>query len=187
MYKLQAVFVIGCACAAAAPVAPVVGCATAPKTAPEQSSLEARAQATVSEMQNRSAELGNTLSQAAGYAVFPDIGKAGAGVGGGFGRGVLFQNGQPAGFVKLEQASLGAQFGAETFAELLVLPTPQMVDQLKRGELTLGADAGAIALTAGVVAHAQLTNGMHAFLLPRGGAMAELTISGQRVEFAPNG
>lgn len=174
-------------CGAIAALAPVTGCATAPRSVPEQQSLEARARATVEEMIAREPSLADTVGSAAGYAVFPDIGKGGAVVGGAFGRGVLFQNGQPVGFVKIEQASIGAQLGAQTFAELLVLPGPDAVERVKRGEVTIGADVGAIALTSGAVARAQLSDGMLLFLLPRGGLMAELSLSGQRIEFEPRG
>lgn len=182
--SLRVAFVL---CGAIAALAPVTGCATAPRSVSEQHSLDARARATVDEMIAREPSLGGTIGSAAGYVVFPDIGKGGALIGGAFGRGVLFQNGQPAGFVKIEQASIGAQLGAQTFAELLVLPDPGAVERLKRGELTIGADVGAIALTTGAVARAQLGDGMLVFLLPRGGLMAELSLSGQRIEYEPRG
>jgi lipid-binding SYLF domain-containing protein len=176
--------VISCAIAA---LAPVTGCATAPKSASEQQSLEARANTTIDEMTSREPALAGMLSTAAGYAVFPDIGKGGALVGGAFGRGVLYANGRVIGFVKVEQASIGAQLGAQTFAELLVLPDMGSLDRVKRGELTLGADVGAVALTTGALARAQLADGVQVFLLPRGGLMAELTLSGQRIQYEPAG
>lgn len=170
-----------------AALAPLTGCATAPRSASEQQGLEARANATIDEMIAREPALGSTLQAAAGYAVFPDIGKGGVLVGGAFGRGVLYEHGRQSGFVKVEQASIGAQLGAQTFAELLVLQDQIAVDRLKRGELTLGADIGAVALTTGAVARAQIAGGVMVFLLPRGGLMAELTLSGQRVQYEPGG
>jgi lipid-binding SYLF domain-containing protein len=181
--SLLAAVVLGWTIVAMAPT----GCATAPKTASEQSSLEARANATIDEMTARDPALTDVLRRSAGYAVFPDIGKGGALVGGAFGRGVLYQNGRMTGFVKVEQASIGAQLGAQTFAELLVLQDDATVNRLKSGQLTLGADVGAVALTAGAAARAQFAGGVQVFLLPRGGLMAELTISGQRIEYEPRG
>lgn len=172
---------------AIAALAPITGCATAPRSVAEQDSLISRANATVQEMAARDAELPNMLASGAGYAVFPDVGKGGAVIGGAFGRGVLYENGQPSGFVKLEQASIGAQLGAQTFAELVVLQDQVAVERLKGGELTLGADIGAVALTTGAVARAQFTDGVLVFLLPRGGLMAELTLSGQRLRYEPRG
>jgi lipid-binding SYLF domain-containing protein len=178
----QVAVVLGLSIAA---LAPVTGCATAPRTASEQQSLEARANATINEMTAREPALADTLRTTAGYAVFPDIGKGGALVGGAFGRGVLYQNGQLVGFVKIEQASIGAQLGAQTFAELIVLQDPVALDRLKAGELTLGADVGAVALTTGAVARAEFGNGVQVYLLPRGGLMAELSLSGQRIQYEP--
>jgi lipid-binding SYLF domain-containing protein len=100
---------------------------------------------------------------------------------------VLYQHGRSAGFVKLEQASIGAQIGAQTFAELLVLRDPVTVERLQRGEFALGADVGAVALTTGNLARAQFADGVRVFVLPRGGLMAELTLNGQRIEYQPHG
>src|SRR5262245_6880140 len=98
----------------------VTACATAPKTTAEKQNLEASAQTTIQAMKSRDSSLEPLLMSSAGYAVFPEIGKAGMLVGGAHGRGVLFQRGYPIGYVQLNQASIGAQLGAQTFAELLV-------------------------------------------------------------------
>jgi lipid-binding SYLF domain-containing protein len=172
---------------AVATMAPVAGCATAPKSAEGRQSLQARADATINEMIARDPGIRRVLNAAPAYAVFPDVGKGGIIIGGAFGRGVLYERGRQTGYVKLEQASIGAQLGAQTFAELLVLNDPRAVEQIRRGELALGADAGAVALTSGAVARAQFQNGVQAFVLARGGLMAELSLSGQRIKYVPRG
>jgi lipid-binding SYLF domain-containing protein len=48
--------------------------------------------------------------------------------------------------VSLEQASLGAQLGGQSFSELLVLRTADDVDALKAGRYTVGCNAGVVVL-----------------------------------------
>ncbi len=164
----------------------IAGCATSPPTKQSQSNLYQQAGTTLGEMRARDPSIDNVLLNASAYVVFPDIGKAGVGaVGGAFGRGVLYEHGQPTGFVKLEQGTVGATLGGQTYAELIVLYNPDDVLRLKSGEFDLGADASAVAITAGAAVNANFRNGTAVFVLPRGGLMAEAAVAGQRIEFVP--
>jgi lipid-binding SYLF domain-containing protein len=158
-------------------------CATAPKTEAGRQSLEAHAAATLDSMLARDPGLRSVLDSAHGYAVFPDIGKAGVVVGAAYGRGILYEQGRPGGFVELNQGSIGAQLGGQTFSELIVFRDRLGVDTLKAGRFTLGANASAVALTAGAAAAAEFTDGVAVFTMPLGGLMAELTISGQKLNY----
>jgi lipid-binding SYLF domain-containing protein len=164
------------------------GCATKPATVSDQYSLQSRANATLGAMRAKDARIDQVLGDAYAYAVFPDIGKAGAGaVGAAFGRGVLYQHGQKLGFVKLEQASAGAELGGQTYAELLVLRHQGEVNKLENGELDLNADASAVLVKSGAALSTDSIRGAMVFIMPRGGAMVEATVAGQRIEFEPAG
>ena len=167
----------------------VAGCASTQTTgSASQPDLEARANSTLGEMIARDPGLADVVHDSYAYAVFPEVGKAGALVAGGaYGRGVLFERGQAVGDVKLEQASLGPQIGGETISELLVIKNKYEADMLKAGNFQLGADASAIILTAGAESAADFQNGYAVFVLPRGGAMAGLSITGQHIDFEPAG
>ena len=164
----------------------VVACgSTAPSTEAKQQNLEQQAQMTLRSMIQRDPSLTAVLDQSAGYAVFPEIAKGGLVAGAASGRGVLYQNGQMMGFVRLSQASIGAQVGGQTFSELVAFQDDFHVQRLKRGEFSLGANASAVVLKSGAGAAAQFRDGVAVFVVPRGGAMAELSISGQRISFEP--
>ena len=166
----------------------IAGCATKPATRADQNSLQAQARTTLGEMSARNAGVESAIHDAYAYAVFPDIGKAGAlGAGGAFGRGVLYVHGQPAGFVKLEQASAGLELGGMTYAELLVLHDAAQVDKLQRGELDLGAGASAVILKAGAAADTDTVRGADVIVMPHGGAMIDVSVRGQRIQYAPAG
>jgi lipid-binding SYLF domain-containing protein len=172
-------------CAISALMLGIAACATAPRTEGGRRSLEARADATLQSMRELDPGLAGLLEPAYAYAVFPDIGKGGAGVGAAYGRGVLYEQGRPAGYVELNQASIGAQLGGQTFAELIVFRDREAVDRLKAGSFELGASASAVVLTTGAAANASFTDGVAVFTLPQGGLMAELTITGQKINYEP--
>ena len=161
----------------------LAACATAPSTTSSRANLESRARATVQEMTARDPALQDLLNHSAGYAVFPEIGKAGFVVGGAFGRGVLFEHGGPNGFVSITQGSFGAQLGGQTLSELIVFRDRFAVDRLKTGSFELGANMSAVAITAGAAASARFTDGVTVFTLPRGGLMAEISVSGQKLSY----
>lgn len=165
----------------------ITACATAPKTQDDRTALVQQSTATLDAMRNRDMNLDALLEQSAGYVVLPNIGKGGFVAGAAHGRGILYEHGVPTGFVQLSQASLGAQIGAQTFAELIVFQNPEAVQRLKAGKYELGANASAVALTAGAAASTNFVDGVAVFVMPRGGAMAELSISGQRLQFVPAG
>ena len=161
----------------------MVGCATAPNTQAERRGLVAEADATVAAMTAKDPSLQRMLDQSPGYAVFPNIGAAGAIVGGAYGRGVLFEQGRPAGFVELNQGSLGALIGGQTYSQVMVFENESAMSRIKSGNFDVGAEASAVALTAGIADAAQFENGVAIFQLPKGGLMATAAVNGQKINF----
>lgn len=125
------------------------------------------------------------FQRAAGYVVFPGIGKGGLGIGGAHGTGVLFQNGAPVGKVSLNQVTIGAQAGGQEFSEVIFFETPQAVAELKQGKANFSAQVSAVALKSGASANAKYRNGVVVFTATKGGLMAEAAIGGQKFSFEP--
>jgi lipid-binding SYLF domain-containing protein len=166
----------------------VIGCGGAtPSSQSDRSALQSQAQSTLQSMMSKDSTLRPTLDRSAGYAVLPNIGKGGLIVGGAHGRGVLYQNHQPIGYVELSQASVGAQAGAQSFAELVVFQNPADLQRMKNNAYTIGGNVSAVVLNAGAGASTQFQNGVAVFVEPHGGVMAEVSISGQRLKFAEGG
>lgn len=164
----------------------VGGCATSPpKTEAKRSALQEQAEATVQTMVAKDPSLKPTLERAYGYAVFPTVAQGGAIVGGATGRGVAYQQGKMVGYVELNQASVGAQLGGQTFSELLVFDDAGAFANLKTDTFGFGGDASAVGVTEGAAASARFENGVAAFVMPQGGLMLNLSLNGQKLDYTP--
>ncbi len=141
-----------------------------------------------------------------GYAVFPTIGKAGYVVGGSYGQGQVYRNGEVTGKTSVIEGSIGLQIGAEAFSEIIFFKNKQAYDEFTNGEFEFDAQAQAVAITAGaqakagtagasagasagpktgVQAKAAYVNGMATFVHTKGGLMFEFSVGGQKFTFTP--
>jgi lipid-binding SYLF domain-containing protein len=160
-------------------------CASGPKSVSGQHDLEVKAQQTVRDMTAADPSLKGVLSGAPAYAVFPNVGKGGFVVSGGYGDGILYVHGQPAGVVSIKQAGVGLTAGGQAFSELLVLNDPAQINKIKSGKYEVGAEVSAVALTAGAAASANLSSPTTVFVHTKGGLMVDVSVAGQRIDFQP--
>ena len=163
----------------------LISCSTAPSTPGDRDVLLQQAATTMSEMNREDAGLDELTRKAYGYALFPEVAKGGLVFGGGYGRGVVYEQGQHIGYADLSQASFGLQLGGQTYSELIVFENKAALERLKQGRIELAADASAVILKTGAAASARFFNGFAVFVRPIGGAMAEATVGGQQVTYVP--
>jgi lipid-binding SYLF domain-containing protein len=128
-------------------------------------------------------DLARWFDSATAYAVFPRVGKAGIGVGGARGKGLLIQGSETLGQVTLTQLTVGLQLGGQVYAEYIFFKDQTAVDDFKRGNFELGAQVSAIAVTAGASATADYSKGVAVFTIAEGGLMYEATVGGQKFRF----
>src|SRR5262249_13312597 len=69
-------------------------CATAPASRDDKAALVAAATSRWQQMSTQDSALGALLQQSYGYSLFPQVDKGGLGVGGAYGRGVVYERGQ---------------------------------------------------------------------------------------------
>ena len=161
------------------------GCTTAPKSEEGKEKLEDRAASAVAKAESEDAGMTNLLNSAAGYAVFPRIGKGGAGVGGAYGHGVLYENGQMVGYCDMTQATVGAELGGQEYTEIVVLKTPEALQDFKKGHVKFDAQASAVALKRGASENAKFHNGVAVFTFGEKGLMVEASVGGQKFSYQP--
>jgi len=158
-------------------------CATAPATREDQAALVAAATARLQQMRTADPTLGALLQKGDGYAVFPHVDKGGLGVGGAYGRGVVYERGQPIGYSDLTQGTVGVQAGGQSFSELLVFETKAALERFTAGQVGFTADASAVVLTSGAATQAHFVDGVAVVVQPLSGVMVEAAIGGQKFTY----
>jgi len=157
----------------------VAGCASKPS----DNVMIADARAAVVRFVDRDPGLQDWVNHAHGYAVFPSVGKAGFGIGGSRGRGVVFERGEPIGTTRITQGTVGLQIGAQNFAQIIFFQDDAALRTFQRGNFEFSAQATAIAATAGRAATTSYEKGVAVFLMTRGGLMAEASVGGQKFSY----
>ena len=142
-------------------------------------------QESIKEFRQSDPDMKAFFDKAWGYAVFPDVGKAGMGIGGAHGAGLVFEQGVIVGSSKLTQLSFGFQLGAQLYQEIIFFETKADLDDFKQGNFELGAQASAVAVTAGASVDAPYQDGVAVFTLAKGGLMYEAAVGGQKFSYKP--
>jgi lipid-binding SYLF domain-containing protein len=162
------------------------GCSTTPTSEEARDNLRDDANASLSDMKRTDPGVNDVLRGSVGYVIFPNVGEGAAGVGAGYGRGMVYENGKFIGYADISKGTVGAQLGAQTFSELIVFQTQQALDNLKNNKFELSATASAVAIRAGAAANAKFENGVGVFTRPVGGLMFEASVGGQQFTFTAN-
>jgi len=159
------------------------GCETAPPTQEAKDNLWDSGNASFAEMKRADPWLDNFMKGTAGYAILPDIGKGGAGVGGAYGRGLVFSHGKLIGYGEMTQATVGVELGGQTYSELIVFENDDALNRFQNNKVEFDASASAVLLRAGAAQTARFTNGVAVFTHPTGGLMFEAAIGGQQFTY----
>ena len=163
----------------------LTGCSTTPKSAEGQAQLTVKAEDAIQTAKKADPGLQKFFDTAAGYAVFPSVGKGGVGLGAAYGRGEVFEGGKPVGYATLSQASIGLQLGGQKYTELIFFETKAALDRFKSGSFAFAAQVSAVALKSGVSANAKYSDGVAVFTLGEAGLMYEASVGGQKFAFEP--
>jgi lipid-binding SYLF domain-containing protein len=141
------------------------------------------------------------------YAVFPNIGEGGFVVGGAFGKGQVYVQGQLVGDATMKQLSVGFQAGGKDYSQIIFFQDKRALDQFESGNFEFSAGASAIAVTAsanasvgtnGVTSGASAgkrdantdgiyNDGMAVFTIAKGGLMYAAALAGQKFTYKPRG
>jgi lipid-binding SYLF domain-containing protein len=158
-------------------------CATAPASREDKAALVTEATARWQQMRTADPALAAVVQRGHGYALFPDVGKAGLGVGGAYGRGVVYEQGQHIGYSDLTQGTVGVQVGGQSFSELLVFEHKAALERFKAGQGGFAAGASAVVLKSGVATNPNFVDGVAVIVQPVGGVMVEAAMGGQQFTY----
>ena len=148
-------------------------------------------------------ESGQFFKKSYAYAVFPTIGKGGIGIGGAHGTGRAYANGVHVGDSSMTQITIGWQLGGQAYSQMIFFQDQRAFDEFTGGNFEFGAQATAVAITAGASAQAgttgasagasgtqqhaktaaQYSKGVAVFTVAKGGLMYEASIGGQKFTY----
>ena len=123
------------------------------------------------------------FKKAKGYAVFPNIGKAGIGIGGARGKGEVFEKDEVIGSTTVTQLSIGLQLGGQAFSQIIFFKDKKDLERFTQGNYEFGASASAVLITEGANASADYNDGVAVLTFSKGGLMYEASIGGQKFSF----
>lgn len=127
----------------------------------------------------------NLSGSATAVLVFPKITKAGLGIGGQYGDGVLFKGGKAVGFYNTSGASYGLQAGAQQFGYAMFLMNDKAVVALGANEgFEVGVGPSVVVMDEGKAKTLTTTTArddIYAFIFGQKGLMAGLGIQGNKI------
>ena len=124
------------------------------------------------------------LEKANGYLIFPKVVKAGLGIGGEYGEGVLRIGGKTVAYYSTAAASIGLQLGVQKKSVIIVFLTKEALAKFSRSEgWEVGVDGSVALIKVGAGGSIDTTNikdPIVAFVFGQKGLMYNLTLEGSK-------
>ena len=123
--------------------------------------------------------------KATAVLVFPKVTKAGLGVGGQYGEGVLLKGGKPVAYYSTAGVSTGLQIGAQTYGYAMFFMNEAALKTLDRAEgFEVGVGPSVVVMDEGMAKSTTTTTldkDVYAFIFGQKGLMAGLGIQGNKI------
>ena len=159
--------------------------ASAPAFAASKADLESSSKAALNQLVSQNPGAKALNAKAVAVLVFPKVTKAGLGVGGQFGEGVLWRKGKAAGYYNTAGASYGLQAGAQQFGYAMFFMNQKALDSLSSTQgFEVGVGPSVVVMDEGKaknVTSGTLTEDIYAFIFSQKGLMAGLGIQGNKI------
>lgn len=124
-------------------------------------------------------------ARAAGILVFPDVVKAGIGIGGEYGEGALLVGGSTAAYYSTAAASIGFQLGAQVKSQIILFMNRKVLDQFRASSGWEAGVDGSVALATlgagGEISTETARQPIIGFIFSNKGLMYNLTFEGTKV------
>jgi lipid-binding SYLF domain-containing protein len=124
-------------------------------------------------------------NKAAGILVFPSVVKAGIGLGGEYGEGLLIIRGRPGGYYNIVSGSFGFQLGVQVRSVIIMFMTEAALASFSSTYGWKAGVDGSIAIVTlgagGAIDTENLTSPVLGFILDPAGLMYNLTLEGSKI------
>jgi lipid-binding SYLF domain-containing protein len=138
------------------------------------------AKATITQDHSNIAQL---FDNSVGYAIFPNVGKGAYVIGAASGNGTVYENGSLIGYASMKQVDVGLQIGGKAFIEVIFFKTQDALNEFKQGNYELSGSISAVLLEKGISRDVEFRDGVGVVTKPKAGAMAGISVGGQKFEF----
>ncbi len=138
----------------------------------------------ISTLKSSDKGLNKFFSNASGYVVFPNVGEAALIVGGASGNGVVYDNGVAIGMSDVKKIDVGLQAGGEAYTQVIFFETDDALNEFKQGNFEFSAEAKVVIVEEGASKAANYDDGVVVFIHPKAGAMADVSIGGQKFSYS---
>jgi lipid-binding SYLF domain-containing protein len=147
--------------------------------------IDAGATQTLDHFTSQSEQHRDLAQKASAILVFPRITKAGVGVGGEFGEGVLQVGGRNVGYYKVTGGSIGATLGAARYHEVILFMTDAARDHFMNSrDWSVGADANVAVVRKGAGGEYDtetLRKPVLAFVFSEKGLLGDVSLQGAKI------
>jgi lipid-binding SYLF domain-containing protein len=156
-----------------------------PAAAATAAELNREAQAALNSLYAKNPGAKKIGSESVAVLVFPSVIKAGLGIGGQYGEGVLFRGGKAAAYYNTAGASMGLQAGGQKYGYALFFLSEDNVKYLDRSEgFEVGVGPSVVVADQGLATSTTTTtvkDKIYAFIFDQKGAMYALGIQGNKI------
>jgi lipid-binding SYLF domain-containing protein len=125
------------------------------------------------------------VGKAAAVLVFPNVIKAGVGIGGEYGEGALLVRGRPVEYYNTISASIGFQLGAQARSVIIAFMTPEALAGFRRVDgWKVGVDGSVALVTVGLggsIDTSRIASPIVGFIFDGKGLMYNLTLEGSKI------
>jgi lipid-binding SYLF domain-containing protein len=157
----------------------------APALAKSKSELEAASKQALDKLVATVPAATALNTKAVAVLVFPSITKAGLGVGGQFGEGVLWRRGKAVGYYNTAGASYGLQAGAQQYGYAMFFMTEKALKSLESTEgFEVGVGPGLVVIDSGMaknITTSSLTEEIYALVFKQQGLMGGAGLQGNKI------
>lgn len=161
------------------------GLPLAPAQAASAGEIEAGVDRALDHFFRRVPEGYDLVTRAAGVLVFPNVIKAGMGIGGEYGEGAMRIGGRTAAYYNTISASVGFQLGAQARTVIILFMTTDALARFHRVDgWKVGVDGSVTLVTigaAGALDTSKLNSPVIGFILDAKGLMYNLTLEGSKI------
>ena len=140
----------------------------------------------IAKFKEKDPRVAKAFETAYGYVLYPSVGKGAIGIGGARGKGEVFEQGKKIGTSTLTQVTVGFQLGGQAYSEVIFFKDKTAIDDFKRGNFELSAQASAVALDARAAGDMPYSKGVAIATMAKGGLMYEASVGGQKLSYKPN-